>query len=541
MELRDYLRILRKHWLVIVALTVLGAGAGLAYATFTTPVYTSSARVFVSTTGAASTSELAQGNSYTMQRVQTYSELVKTAAVIQPTIDALGLTESVGAVRGRVSATSPANTTIIDITAKGSDGQAAASLATEVARQLITVVEDWEQTGTMEASPVSLTVAQEAEVPGAPTSPQRTMNLAVGLVVGLSIGIGLALLISALDTKVRTERDLRRITTAPILGGIPFDPRARTRPLLVKEDSQGVLAEAYRSLRTNLQFLQAGGTAHSIVITSSVPGEGKSTTSANLAIAIAETQTRVLLVEADLRRPKVAELMGLEGGVGLTDVIIGRISLDDAIQPWGTSGLNVLSAGGIPPNPSELLGSPTMAGIARELEERYDLVLYDAAPLLPVTDAAVLVQHVGTAVVLVGVGTAHTPEVRASLESIEQVGVPAAGVVMSMLPLRGADGYTYRRRGHGYAYSTPDTTDSWWGRRRAARAARKAEKTRQGSSSADHARAGDDAGRRDDVDARERELATGANPSTTGAQGQPDAPLTKRERRARAVGASRAE
>ncbi|WP_296664619.1 polysaccharide biosynthesis tyrosine autokinase [Demequina sp.] len=454
MELRDYLRIVRKNWILIVVITMLGGFAGWSYATLATPVYTAQAKVFVSTTGAASTAELAQGNSFTLQRVQTYSDLVKTAAVLEPTIEELGLDASVPDVRGRVSASSPQNTTIIDVTASGPDPASAAALATETARQLVIVVETWERTEGMTASPVALKIAQEAEQPGVPTSPNLMVDIAIGLLVGLSLGVAAALLRSALDTKVHTERDVRRITTVPVLGGIPFDPRARTRPLIVQDDSHSILAESFRSLRTNLQFLRSGQGSQSIVLTSSVPGEGKSTTAANLAIALADAQARVILVEADLRRPKITQYMGLEGGVGLSDVIIGRIELDDAIQSWGPAGLHVLPAGQLPPNPSELLGSPAMAEVVRRLDEDFDVVIYDAPPLLPVTDAAVLAQHVGSTVVVVAIGRAHVPELRSALEAAANVGVPASGVILSMVPTTGADSYGYRR--YDYAYESAE-------------------------------------------------------------------------------------
>lgn len=456
MELRDYLRILLKNWVLIALITLVGAAGGWAYATLATPVYTASAKVFVSTTGAASTSELAQGNSFTLQRVQTYSDLVKTSAVIEPTIEALGLDASVPEIRSRVSASSPQNTTIIDVTASGADAESAAALATETARQLVTVVESWERTEGMAASPVALKIAQEAEPASAPTSPNLIFNVAIGTLLGLCLGIAAALLRSVLDTKVHTERDVRRVAQAPIIGSIPFDPHARTRPLIVHEDRLSVHAESFRSLRTNLQFLGAGQDSQSLVLTSSVPGEGKSTTAANLAIALADAHQRVLLVEADLRRPKIGDYLGIESAAGLTDVLIGRIEIDDAIQPWGDSGLEVLSAGQIPPNPSELLGSPTMAEVVAELDRRYDVVLYDAPPLLPVTDAAVLAQHVGATVIVVAVGRAHVPEVRSALEAADQVGVPASGIILSMVPTSGVDAYSYRR--YGYTYTKAEET-----------------------------------------------------------------------------------
>src|SRR5690606_36194033 len=193
-----------------------------------------------------------------------------------------------------------------------------------------------------------------------------------------------------LDTRVRSERDVELITDTAVIGGIVFDPKAATRPLIVQDDPRSPRAESFRTLRTNLQFLEVGQEGRTFVVTSSVQGEGKSTTTANLAIALADSGARVLLVDTDLRRPKIASYMGLEGSVGLTDLIIGRATPADVIQPWGRGRLSVLPAGTIPPNPSELLGSAAMGRLIESLRKDFDVILFDAPPLLPVTDAAIL-------------------------------------------------------------------------------------------------------------------------------------------------------
>ncbi|WP_062521707.1 polysaccharide biosynthesis tyrosine autokinase [Demequina silvatica] len=450
MELQDYLRILRKNWIMIVLLMLVGAGAGLTYSMLATPTYAASAKVFVSTSAGSTVADLAQGNSFTQQRVKTYADLINTAAVLQPTIDDLHLDLSVADLRAKVAATSPLNTSVIDIAVTDSDPVFAASLATESANQLIHVVEGIETTDAAEGSPVSLTVVQEAEVPVQPVSPKKTLNVALGLLLGLALGVGIALLRTTLDTRIRGERDLERITDVPVLGGIVFDPKAKQRPLLVHEDARSPRAESFRTLRTNLQFLDTERSSRSFVVTSSIPSEGKSTTSANLAITLADAGARVLLVGADLRRPKMAQYMGIEAGVGLTDVLIGRLDIDSAIQRWGRSELYLLPAGSIPPNPSELLGSSRMDELIKQLDSKFDVVLYDAPPLLPVTDAAVLAKLVGGAVVIVAAGKTHAPQLDSALQSLETVGAHVSGLVLSMLPSRGPDAYGYGRYGYTY-------------------------------------------------------------------------------------------
>nr|WP_227589914.1 polysaccharide biosynthesis tyrosine autokinase [Demequina pelophila] len=450
-ELQDYLRLLRKNLILIAMLTVLGGGAGLTYSLVATPEYSASAKVFVSTSGSSTVSELAQGNSFTQARVKTYADLITTASVLQPTIDALSIDRSVASLRGHLSASTPLNTSVINVTVTDSDPDFAAALATEASNQLIAVVEDIETTDATAGSPVALTMVQEAEVPTAPVAPKKTLNVALGLLLGLALGVGVALLRTTLDTRIRNERDLERIIDAPVLGGIVFDPKAKERPLLIHADARSPRSESFRTLRTNLQFLDADRASRSFVFTSSIPAEGKSTTAANLAIALADAGAKVLLVGSDLRRPKVGSYMGVESGTGLTDVLIGRLSVDDAIQRWGRTDLHLLPAGTIPPNPSELLGSALMANLVEDLGSRFDVVLYDAPPLLPVTDAAILARMVGGAIVIVASGRTHANQLDAACQALETAGAPVSGLVLTMLPTRGADAYGYGRYGYTYA------------------------------------------------------------------------------------------
>jgi len=452
MELQDYLRILRKNWWLIATCAALGTAVALTYSLLATPLYGTAAKVFVSTTSATSASELQQGSSFTLQRIKTYADLVGTSAVLQPAIDELGIEVSVADLRGQVSASTPLNTTVIDINVSQEDPVFAASLATTVAEQLSEVVEKLETTDPSAGSPVQLSVVQEAEVPTQPTSPNSKLNIALGLLLGLVAGIGVALLRQTLDRRVRNERDLGLLTDAPVLGGIVFDPKAKERPLIVHADPRSPRAESFRTLRTNLQFLDTDRADHSFVVTSSIQSEGKSTTAANLAIALADSGATVLLVDADLRKPKMATYMGIEGGVGLTDAIIGRVQTADVVQRWGHTSLYLLAAGQTPPNPSELLGSSGMEAIIHELAGQYDVVLYDSPPLLPVTDSAVLTRLVGGALLIVAVGRVHSPQVGAALDALDNVGAKASGIVLTMLPTKGPDAYGYGRDRHTYGY-----------------------------------------------------------------------------------------
>ncbi|MRG60425.1 polysaccharide biosynthesis tyrosine autokinase [Agromyces sp. CFH 90414] len=468
MELRDYIRILRQNWVIIVACVLLGIGAGAVYSLTQTPLYSSSAKVFVSTSNGGTIGELTQGSTFTQQRVTTYADLVGTPIVLLPVVGDLQLDLTGEELTRKVSAAALPDTTLIEITVTDPDPALAAEIATAVSESLTKVVASIETTQTTDAagettsaSPVSLTLVQHAAVPQKPISPNVPLNIVLGAFIGLALGIGIAVLRATLDTRIRSERDVELITDTPVIGGIVFDPKAKERPLIVHADPHSPRAESFRSLRTNLQFLDLDRADRAFVVTSSVEAEGKSTTAANLSIALADAGARVLLVDADLRRPKVASYLGIEGAVGLTDLLIGRATLADVIQPWGRDQMFVLPAGQVPPNPSELLGSTAMLETVRELNRAFDVVLFDAPPLLPVTDAAVLTRAVGAAIIVVAAGRAHKGQLKGAIDVLDNVDAPAAGIVLTMLPTKGPDAYGYGRygygQGYGYGYAPRET------------------------------------------------------------------------------------
>ena len=457
MELREYIRILRRSWILILLALLLGIGAAAGYSLVQTPEYRASAKVFVSTQSAGTVSDLSQGNSFTQQAVKSYADVVSTPVVLEPVIAQLGLDETAESLAPRVSASAAADTVIIEIAAQDQQAETAAVIANAVAKSFSDVVAQLVPEDTGGQPQVKITTLQEARIPASPVSPRVPLNLALGALVGLALGIAVSVLRSTLDTRIRGERDLRLVTDAPVLGGIAFDPKAKDRPLIVQSDPRSPRAESFRSLRTNLQFLDFGGRARSFVITSAVESEGKSTTTANLAIALSDAGARVAVIDADLRRPKLASYLGLEGAVGLTDVLIGRAKLTDVLQPWGNRNMFVLPAGQIPPNPSELLGSRTMVTLLKDLEAEFDTVLIDAPPLLPVTDIAVLSKSAGGAILVVSSGRAHRGQVHAAIESLNSVGAEVLGVVLTMLPTKGPDAYGYGQ--YGYSYVRPEGAD----------------------------------------------------------------------------------
>ncbi|MDU0325775.1 polysaccharide biosynthesis tyrosine autokinase [Microbacterium sp. KSW2-21] len=465
MELRDYIRILHRNWVLILVLTILGGAGGFGYAATQTPQYQSTTRLYVSVQADSAdpaTGDLVQGTTFARQIVASYVDVVTSALVLQPVIDDLNLDTSVGSLASQVTAEAPLNTVNINITVTSTSGAQSAKLADAIASSLVDAVQTTLEPPVSEgaASPVRLTVVQPAVEPSTPFSPRIPVIVVVAALFGLVVAVLLSILRNALDTRVRTLKDLESLTEAPLLGGIAFDPEATKRPLIVQEDPRSPRSESFRALRTNLQFLNVEGGPKLFVVTSSGPGEGKSTTTANLAIALAETGARVALLDGDLRLPRIADYMGIEGGVGLTDVLIGRVEVADVLQKWGRGQLFVLPSGPVPPNPAELLGSAAMSQLLATLTEHFDYVLIDAPPLLLVTDAAVLSKVTRGAIMVAASGKAKKQEFEGALRTLQTAGGRLVGVIMTMLPTRGPDSYGYGAYSYGGDAETGSSSGS---------------------------------------------------------------------------------
>jgi len=447
-ELQDYLKVVRKRWRVIVAVVLVFVGLAAAGSLASEKVYESRTQFFVSTTGAGDSGALLQGSTFTQQRVKSYAQLLTTPRVLGPVAASVGVT---GDVAGQVRATTPPDTVLIDVAVRDTDPARAQAMGEAIATEFPAAVTELESPAGAEASPVKVTVVRPPTTPDSPVSPRPLRNILLGGVLGLLLGLAAALVRETLDKTVKTQDDVKAVTDTPILGSIAYDPDAAKRPLIVEVDPRSPRAEAFRVLRTNLQFVDAAAHPRTIVVTSSLAGEGKSTMAANLALTMAQAGSRVCLIEADLRRrSKVLEYMGLEGGVGLTDALIGRTDVIDVIQPYGGTNLWVLGAGPIPPNPSELLGSTAMRSLLGHLSSRFDYVVIDAPPALPVTDAVVISKLVDGAIVVAGSGIVERDQLALTLESLESVNGHVLGIVLNRVPVKHSQQYG------GYAYVMPE-------------------------------------------------------------------------------------
>ena len=453
MELRDYFLILRRRWLSALIVSLVVVLAVTVVSLVMTKKYTATTRLFFAVQGTVSVTDLAQGSTFAEQQMTSYALVATSPLVLDSVISKLELPTTAIELAKSVTATVPTDTVIIKIDATSTDAELAARIANSIVVELSSVVGTLAPEQSSGSQAVKATTLARAEIPQDPSSPNIVRNSILGFVLALILGVSVALLRHILDTKVRSEADVRALTDSPILGVVSYAEEMPRHPVILRDEPSSASSEAVRRLRTNLQFIDVASRPRSIVVTSSIPGEGKSTIVLNLAVSLADTGARVLLIDADLRRPSIAEYAGLEGAAGLTTVLIGRAKGADVVQPWGDGTLDILPSGPIPPNPSELLGSPAMIALLEQLTASYDMVLLDSPPILPVTDAAILSNLAGGALVIVGTDHIHRAQLLSTIESLNTAGAHIFGVVINKVSRQDAGGYGYNT---AYSYRTPD-------------------------------------------------------------------------------------
>ncbi len=466
-ELTDYWKVFRAHWMVIIVITCGGAAAGFGWALMQPKVYEANASGIVSLGVSRDLGTAMAGESFAKSRVSSYLDLAKSRSVAEIAIEELGLDADPDALVSRITVSNPLETATLKVSARAGTPEEARNLAeawvVAIGKQ-VSKIENVNAQGS-EQSIVAFTSLDSAQLPRSPSSPNTRLGVMLGGLVGLALAIGYAMMRHVLDRRIRSVAMVESETGASVVGSIPryagFRDDNRLIPSLNEASTGGTdddhqVAEALRELRTNLQFIDVDNPPRSIVITSAVPGEGKSTVAANLATAIAAAGQDVVVIDADLRRPVLARTLGLVPGVGLTDVLVGHALLADVLQPYGdVGGLSVLGAGKLPPNPSELLGSNAMRALIEEISERA-LVLIDTPPLLAVTDAALLAARTDGALLVSRAGRTTYEMLNEALHSLERVQGRALGVILTGVPNKGAGAEGYGQRYRSYYDRLPD-------------------------------------------------------------------------------------
>ena len=390
-----------------------------------------------------------------VQRVKSYADLTSSPAVTEPVISALNLDLTPRQLREMVTVTSPADSVLLDVEVTDTDPQRASAIANAVAHELAALIEELETPRGTDASTVKVTITKPSVPPETPSAPRVLMNLALGLAAGLAIGFVVAVVRHLFDRRLKTLDDLRAIAGVSVLGETLHNRNSVSRPLTAL-DVRSAAAERYRGIRAALKFADVNKPVRQLAITSPRSGEGKSTLACNLAIVFAHGGLRTCLVEADLRRPNAHRYMGIEAGLGLTDVLIGDAQLPQVVVPWDDGLVDFLPAGSLPPDPVALLESRAMQKLAAHLAAEYDIVIYDCPPVRPVTDALVLAQWLDGVVVVARAGRTSREDLAACVEAVNEAKLRLLGTALS--DVRGSkDSYYDAKAGRGGAALTEIT------------------------------------------------------------------------------------
>jgi succinoglycan biosynthesis transport protein ExoP len=440
MDLMRYARVLRAHWLLIVVAMLLCILAADVIVMRRQPIYAAHSQLFVSvasTPAKLTPSETYQGGLFSQQRVESYANIVSSPRVAQAVISQLSLSRSVPEVQSRIHASVVPGTVLIDVTVKDQSPALAKAIADAVAQRFPGFVNELESSDPGR-SPVKVSVTSPARLPTTPLSSSTAAYLILGALLGAILGVGAAVLREIFDKRIRYDEDAEAVADAPILGHIPQDRYANARPLVVVDDPDSAAAEAYRRLRTNLRVLSADHGLRSLVVSSAVAGEGKTLIVANLGVAFAQAGAVVVLVDADMRRPRLAHVLGLQPTLGLSDVLTrDDVPLEMALHRHDTLPLEVLGSGATPPNPSDLLGSDRCEALLRTLASRADIVIFDTPAMVPVSDAVMLARPASGLVLVARVPATRAEELDRAADSLRSVGKRPLGVILNGVPARG--------------------------------------------------------------------------------------------------------
>jgi polysaccharide biosynthesis transport protein len=437
MDFHQYLRVLRRHWLLICFSILVCTASAAVLAWTRPPAYAAQTQLFVSTSGAATNgptdlSQTYQGALFSQQQVFSYAQLVSGPTVVEAVARQLRLSDSIAHLQSEIRTSVPTGTVLINVTVTDRSPQRARAIANVVGVQAAKFIVKLETPPDAKRSRVTMAVTRRAEEPTAPVSPHKPLYLVLGALLGVVLGIVITVVREGLDTRVRGDDEVSAITGAPVIGSIADYRGADRRPLIAVSDPSSMQAEEYRRLRTNLSVLQVDPGRRAFVVSSAVESEGKSHTVANLGIVVAQAGFSVVLVDANLRRPKLGELFGVSPGAGLTDVLLGDVPLEAALHVWNESlPLEVLCAGRSRANPSELLGSQPFIAMLDALMGRADVVILDAPALLPFTDAAVLARLISGVILVTRDASTRADELASATRSVRAVDETVRGVVLN--------------------------------------------------------------------------------------------------------------
>lgn len=458
MELREYVDVLRRRWAVVLTPLLL-AGVAVGLLVGMTPAYESTTILYARASDAAIASGSPVGS-----RLSSYADLVQQPRVARAVAGEVGLPGPVERTEEKLSASVRADSLLLFVSAEDSSPERAQELSAAAASRLVEVVQDIErQRGGGGASPPPVRLIEVQKAPPGTTQVVSEVASSVGFAsaLGLVVGVVLALLRESLDTTVRSARDLADVSGVTLPVRVPADRAARRDPVVaLARDPDGPRAEAFRRLRVRLFPPGEPRARRSLLVAGTTVGDGASSTAYGLAYTLAQSGLHVVLVGADVASTPVSEYAGLVNGVGLGEVLAGTASLDEATVAGGEEGLSVVPPGNATGSVSDLLRLSRTSPVLEELQERYDVVVVDAPPLLSTTEAAVLGSVTGGVVLVARYGRTRRDHVREAAQLCGEVGARVGAAVLGRAPSRGRRAPRSGRARGGRAYAGPPRSAS---------------------------------------------------------------------------------
>lgn len=515
LEIKQYLGLLLNWLWLILIVTILGGGISYMVSTRLPKVYEASTKVLVMEAASAKTTDY--NSILSSERLaKTYSDLMTTDVILNEVISRLHLPMTYTDLAEQVSVSSVTNTQLILISVKGNNpqqitaiantivavfiekiGQIQTSRYTETKQNLQTQVQEMEakiqEATTQKAAAktaaekeridnqivqyqqlyTTLTTSYEqarlaeaqdtanvvqvntAQIPAQPVSPKVALNTVLGLIAGAILAVAGVFLFDALDDTIKTPEDVTRVTGLPVMGTI-YQHNLGNELITVSEP-RSPISEAFRSLRTNIQYSNVDNPIRTLLVTSPSPSEGKTQISTNLAVVFAQGDRKVTLIDADLRRPTVHRRMKVSNIYGLSHLFMQtNIQLSGVVQKTRIDRLSVISAGDLPPNPAELLGSMKMTTILDKVRELSDIVILDAPPILPVADATILTKHADGVLLVIRPGQTKIAAARQSVETLRRLNAHLIGVVINGINQKSSR-YSYYYKNSDYYNYESDT------------------------------------------------------------------------------------
>lgn len=439
MTFEDLWKIVRRYWVLILTASLVGLVLSTVYTFTREPKYSATSYAYV--VADENSGGSFAGSAFAQSKAQAWLPLFKSNAVADRVIERSNLDITASDLANRTTATLQDESPAVSVTVTAASPEDAKSIADGIVDATSAEVQRLEG----KTAGATIKVVSAAERPTRPSYPRPERILPLGLLAGMVIGFVLALIRRRQDTRIRTPEGLGELHTSPVLAVLPAISEREQE----SEHQSFQTREGLRQLRTNLRFIDVDRPPRTIVLTSARMGEGKSTVASSLAKVLAQSGESVILIDADLRRPRLAPIFDLDSALGLTQLLAGEVSVAEVTQPSGTPGLQVITAGQIPPNPSELLGSQRMSALLGELREDHFVIL-DAPPLLPVTDAALLSAHADGALLVVQADGTRQEQVIHAVKNVERVGGHVLGMVLNRVNTKRLRSIVYGEARYGY-------------------------------------------------------------------------------------------